>query len=166
MLAGGVDPLGVFQHPFGIVRLFPQQHHQTHDGVHRCPDIVADAAKEGTFGLVGHLGHLQGLGQGVLHLAFLGPVGDIDDDFLLVLHGNAIDAFPEPLPLLGLEIDPLRQHGTHGVAGLHAFDGFQFYCVVIQVYCPADHPDVLCHGILGDAQDPLNIGADVLRPLC
>ena len=165
MLAGGGDLLGVLQDPVRVAGLLLQQGHKAHDGVHGGPDVVAHVAEEGALSLAGHLGHLQSLAEGVLHLSLLGPVGDVDDDPLLPLDLHAVHALLKPLALSGLGVHPLCLHGLHGQARLQQLQILIAHIGSAGIHGAAQGLQVFLNGLLGDAQHPLHIGADKFRPL-
>jgi len=72
---GGLDLAGVVAHEVGVAGVAEEERGQAHDGVHGGADVVAHVGQERALGLVGHLGHGEGLPQHLLVAALPGAVG-------------------------------------------------------------------------------------------
>ncbi len=117
VLAGGGDLPGVLPDLLRMLRVPAQQHGEAHNGVHGGADVVGHVGQEVALGLVGGLGGVEGLPQGLIHLPLLGAVGEHEDELVLVLQGAVVEQLLEPAQLLGPGVENVPLPGPHPAHG-------------------------------------------------
>ena len=166
MLAGGGDLPGVLPDLLRMLRVPAQQHGEAHNGVHGGADVVGHVGQEVALGLVGGLGGVEGLPQGLIHLPLLGAVGEHEDELVLVLQGAVVEQLLEPAQLLGPGVEnvplpgphPAHGHGGEDLGGELGGGAGEPLLLPVEEDGARVGPDRLrVH-----AQNPVQIGADVL----
>ncbi len=155
---GGLDLAGVVAHEVGVAGVAEEERGQAHDGVHGGADVVAHVGQERALGLVGHLGHGEGLPQHLLVAALPGAVGQHRHAATAAVDLHVVEAVGEPEGLAGGPVvaQALAHHGAavverrrvHGPLG------------VLEL----EHGAVGTHLVGPHAQDPAHVGAHVVHP--
>ena len=127
--------------------------------------FVGHIGQEVALGLVGGLSGLQRLHQNLVHLPLLGAVGEHKNKLLLLFQHTAAQKLLKPAQLLGLDLKNLPlvapkaalRNGGQGLRGDGSYGGG-----LIRV--PKEQgADILLYFLCRKAQDPLQVGADILR---